>query len=251
MVLYLSMANPIMRLASTVIKGIIGLVYPPRCQVCGQGLDLFHKKVLCETCYNRIKVNTPPFCKKCGKSGYYKNNLCEGCQVKTYYFDASYSACSYEGVMRECIHNFKYNAGVTLERLFKNLMIEFAEKNVDMRRFDLLISVPLHRVKHRERTFNQSQILASYLSKRFKISLSKNNLVRTRLCKPQITLPRDKRLEEVKDSFKIRKSYLLKNKSILLVDDVFTTGATVNECSKTLKEAGAGPVEVLTLARSV
>jgi ComF family protein len=130
-------------------------------------------------------------------------------------------------------------------------MIEFAEKYIDMHRFNWLLPVPLHRVKYRERTFNQSAILATELSKRFKTPMLKNNLLRVRLGKPQMTLPKDKRLENIKDSFKIKNPSLLKDKSVLLIDDVFTTGATVNECSKVLKEGGAITVEVLTLAISV
>jgi len=129
-------------------------------------------------------------------------------------------------------------------------MIGFAEKYIDMHRFNWLIPVPLHRVKYRERTFNQSAILASELSKRFKIPMLKNNLFRAHLGKPQMTLSKDKRLEEIKDSFKIKKPSLLKDKSVLLIDDVFTTGATANECSKVLKGAGVRLVEVLTLART-
>lgn len=118
-----------------------------------------------------------------------------------------------------------------------------------MQRYNWLIPVPLHRVKHRERTFNQSEILATHLSKRFKIPILKNNLIRTRLGKPQMRLTKDKRVEDIKGSFKIKDSFLLKGKSVLLVDDVFTTGATVNECSKILKDEGTSLVDVLTLAR--
>lgn len=241
----------IAQLPQIIIQDILSLIYPPRCQMCGKSLPVFDRRVLCEICYNNIKLNTGPFCKRCGKFYSYEDCICESCKVGTYYFDRSYSACVYDGVIRECIHNFKYNGGLSLERLFKNLMIEFAEKHIDMRRYNWLIPVPLHRVKYKERTFNQSAILAAYLSKRFKIAMLKNNLLRTRLGKPQMMLPKNKRLEGIKDSFKIKNPSLLKDKSVLLIDDVFTTGATVNECSKVLKAAGASSVEVLTLARGV
>lgn len=241
----------IIRLPAAVIQGIVSLIYPPRCQVCGESLHLFNRKILCEICYNSIRSNTPPFCRKCGKPVPYEDYICEDCKTKTYYFDASHAVCIYEGVIRECIHNFKYNANLTLERLFKDLMIGFAEKYIDMHCFNWLVPVPLHRVKYRERTFNQSAILAVQLSKKFKTPMLKNNLLRTRSGKPQMMLPKDKRLEDIKNSFKIKNPSLLKDKSVLLIDDVFTTGATVNECSKVLKEAGARLVEVLTLAISV
>lgn len=249
MVLYSTMNNPIIRLPAIIIQGLAGLIYPPRCQACGKGLDLFEKKILCEICYNNIGFNYPPFCKICGRPGMHGGSICENCRIKKYHFDASYSVCIYEGVIRECIHNFKYNAKLRLELLFKDLMIEFAERYIDMSRYDWLIHVPLHRVKQKERTFNQSAILTIYLSKRFKTPILRNNLVRTRMGRPQIMLPKNKRIEEIKGSFKIKNPESVKDKSLLLIDDVFTTGATVDECSKILKEAGANLVEVFTLAR--
>ncbi len=225
------------RLPEIIGHGILGLIYPPRCQMCGKNMDILSKRVLCETCYDSIRLNTP--------------SVYNNCETNTYYFDASYSVCIYEGVIRKCVHNFKYNGRLAIEKLFKGLMIEFAEKHIDMQRFDRLIPVPLHRVKHRERTFNQSTILAAYLSKRFKIPMLDNNLLRIRMGKPQMVLPKNKRYKEIKGSFKMQNPALIKGEIVLLIDDVFTTGATVNECSKVIKEAGAVSVEVFTLARSM
>ena len=224
-----------MRLPEILIQGILNLIYPPRCQLCGKGLDLFSGKVLCEICHDDIRLNIP--------AGY------NGCKTKAHYFDASYSVCIYKGAIRECIHSFKYKSALAIEKLFKELMIEFAEKHIDMLRFDWLAPVPLHRVKHRERTFNQSTILAAHLSKRFGIPMLNNNLVRVRMGEPQMMLPKEKRYKEIKDSFRIQNPHPVKGKTVLLVDDVFTTGATVNECSRVIKEAGAASVEVFTLAR--
>ena len=148
------------------------------------------------------------------------------------------------------MHNFKYKGRFAVESLFKELMIGFAEKYIDMRRFDWLIPVPLHRVKQRQRAFNQSAVLGACLSGRFKVPMLNGNLSRIRPGKPQMMLPKARRLNDIKGSFKIKNPDPLKGKAVLLVDDVFTTGATVNECSKVIKEAGAGLVEIFTLARS-
>ena len=230
------MQFPIVRLPGMIAQGILGFIYPPGCQACGDKLELFSGNVLCSTCYNSIRFNTCP------------GN--DSSDADTRYLDAFYSACIYEGALRECVHNFKYNGRRSVEKLFKYLMIHFAESHIDMSRFDWLIPVPLHTVKHRERTFNQSEALAVYLSKRFGVPVLNNNLVRARPGRPQITLPENKRSEEVRGSFRIKKAALIKNKAVLLIDDVFTTGATVNECSKVIKKAGAGSVEAFTLARS-
>ncbi len=128
-------------------------------------------------------------------------------------------------------------------------MVLFAERYIDMSRFDLFIPVPLHKVKLRERAFNQSRALASHLSKRFNVPSLNSNLIRERAGKPQIELPKTERLERIKGSFRIMDPAPIKDKNILLVDDVFTTGATADECSKVLKGAGAGSVEVFALAQ--
>ena len=248
------MKIPISRLPNIILKGLLDLIYPPLCQACGKKLEVFNRLFLCEVCYNNIRWINPPFCKRCGKSiGYDEDirSVCESCKTKTYYFDSCYSVCVYEGTIRECIHKFKYNAKLALGALFTDLMTDFAEKHIDIQGFDCIIPVPLHRVKHRERTFNQAALLAASLSKKFKLPLLGNTLTRIRLDKPQIMLPKNRRLKDIKDAFKIRKSHLLKNKAVLLIDDVFTTGATVNECSRILKEAKVKKIEVLALARGV
>jgi ComF family protein len=226
----------IAQLPGTVTRGILGFIYPPRCQICAKVLDMLSGEMLCETCHSSIRLNDLP--------------VHNGCKTDTCHYDAFYSVCLYEGAIKECMHDFKYNGRFTAEKLFKKLMIEFAEKYIDIRRFDWLIPVPLHRVKQRQRTFNQSAILGACLSKRFRLPMLNGNLCRIRQGKPQMMLPKSKRLKEIKDSFRIKNTIPLKARTVLLVDDVFTTGATVNECSKVIKEAGARSVEVFTLARS-
>jgi len=114
---------------------------------------------------------------------------------------------------------------------------------------DFVMPVPMHRVKLRERPFNQAAVLASSLAKKTGIPYSGNNIVRTRSDKPQIELSRVARLNTVRGAFRIRRPRTVRDKSILLIDDVFTTGATVNECARVLREAGAKYIEVLTLAQ--
>jgi len=232
-----------------ITRGIVSLIYPPRCQGCGNSLDLLDGNVLCGDCLSGIKLNTPPFCKRCGRPGVHQGGICGDCHKFKYYFDAGYAVSVYDGIMRECIHKFKYRNGVALERLFKGLMGGFAERHIEMQRYDLLAPVPLHSVKQRERTFNQSEILSLHLSRKFGVPTLKNNLVRIRQGRPLMMLSKKNRLEDISGAFTVKDASLLKDRSVLLIDDVFTTGATANECSKVLKEAGAGPVEVFTLAR--
>ncbi|MDD5680234.1 MAG: ComF family protein [Candidatus Omnitrophica bacterium] len=233
----LPMQFSISTLPKTIIDATLELIYPRFCLICRRGLEQYDKFSLCEACRKGIKRNVPP--------------LSEGCGDNERYFDSVKSVTAYEGVMRECIHKFKYNGSLALEGLFADLLTDFAEKHIDVKRFDCIIPVPLSRVKLRERTFNQAEILASSLSRKFGLPCINNNLIRAKSGKSQITLSKSERLKDIKGAFKVKNSALLKDKSVLLVDDVFTTGATVRECSKMLKESGVKYIEVLTLARGI
>jgi ComF family protein len=116
---------------------------------------------------------------------------------------------------------------------------------------DVIIPVPLHPARLRTREFNQSLLLADQLSRYLSRPVSAGNLVRIAATDPQTTLTRKARLRNLRNAFNIRRPQDLAEKRILLVDDVFTTGTTLNECAKILRKAGAGPVFALTLARTV
>jgi competence protein ComFC len=222
-------------LPKAIINATLELIYPRFCPICGTSLEPSDKLPLCGVCRKEIKREIPA--------------LSASCKKDEYYFDRSYSVAAYEGVMRECIHKFKYNGSLAMEALFAHLMIDFAEKYMDISHFDCIVPVPLHLVKLRERTFNQAAMLARSLSRKFGLLHVDNNLVRVKSGKSQIALPKNKREKNVERAFEVKNPDLLKDKSALLVDDVFTTGATVNECSRVLKEAGVKYIEVLTLAR--
>ena len=115
---------------------------------------------------------------------------------------------------------------------------------------DLVIPVPLHRTRLRHRGFNQALVLAHGVSERFSVPLLYDNLARLRSTLPQVELSGTARAENVKGAFGLIRPSEVREKRVLLIDDVFTTGATMNECAKTLKEAGAAAVTVFTLART-
>lgn len=246
------MKNPLSEVGSYLIKGLLDLIYPLTCQVCKIKLDFRNTTGLCEYCWKKIQKNLPPFCPKCGKSLLGPSELplvCGECQKRKFYFHRAWSVCLYEGVVKECIHLFKYSRRLSLLRPFSQLMIEFVRDYLDHNRYNFLVPVPLHKVKLREREFNQSLLLAQSISRAFDLPLSTNNLRRTRTTPSQTQLNRNKRLTNIKGAFGVKDDSRLKDKCILLVDDVFTTGSTVSECSKVLLKAGAKRVEVLTLAR--
>lgn len=213
------------------------LIFPRFCPICGAGIESSGKYPLCEICRKNIRQNTRVFP--------------ENPKDDEYCFDKLHSVALYDGAIRECIHKFKYNGNLGMEALFRDIMTCFAEKYMAVNDFNCIIPVPLHRTKLRERTFNQAGILARPLSRKFRIPYMDNNLIRIKPGKSQIALSKGGRAKDVEGAFKVRNAAALKDKSVLLVDDVFTTGATVNECSMVIKEAGAKYVGVFTLARGM
>ena len=231
------MLNAICALPKAIVSTTLELVYPRSCCVCGSSIGPSESASLCATCHKRIRYNKPLLTASAKRAGYY--------------FDRVHSVAAYEGVMRECIHKFKYNGMLSVEKLFVELMTDYAGKYIDKNLFDFIIPVPLYRTKLRERSFNQAAILANFVSRKLKIPCINNNLIRIRAGKPQIDLLKRERLKNIKGVFKLKRPLLLNDKSVLLIDDVFTTGATLNECSRVLKLAGAGYIEAFTLAQGM
>jgi len=155
----------------------------------------------------------------------------------------------YDGVLKDAIGLFKYRAKLVLAKPFAKLLIEFAESFINMERYDIIVPVPLHSAKFREREFNQAEFLAEPVAKKFGIPYSRKVLLREKVTPPQSYLKKSERLKNLKNAFRTHNTKVAYRKKILLVDDVFTTGATANECAKVLVDSGAKNVSVLTLAR--
>jgi len=144
---------------------------------------------------------------------------------------------------------FKYNQKVFLRHYFAKLMIAFIKKYyLDIHQFQMIIPIPLAATRLRERGYNQSQLLATILSKHYNITLSFNNLIKIYDTKPQALLSQKERWTNIHKAFKIKNSNKIKNKNILIIDDLLTTGATTSQAAGLLKESGANIVGVLTLA---
>jgi len=200
----------------------IDLVYPATCQICHVKLKFSNKDFLCQECLSQIIYAQPlPFMSYGQK----------------FHFNKVWSACIYEGVIKECIHLLKYKKKLCLSKFLSNLLCDFTSKYVGIKRFDLIAAVPLNRATLQERGFNQSYILAKALSDKFNMPVC-NALKKIKPTLSQSTLTKQQRQLNIKDGFCLNKCNI-KDKSLLLVDDVFTTGSTVNECSKALIEAGA------------
>lgn len=215
------------------INHVLTLLYPSVCPLCRIKSE---KTGLCQGCFDSIE-RMPP---SANKARYQNIDI---------YYQKLYSVGLYKGILKEAIHLLKYKGKLSLVKDLSGLLIEFANINLDITQIDLIVPVPLHNTKLREREFNQATVLAIPIAKKFGIRLSQGNLERVRATQPQTGLKKHERLQNLKDVFKVKNPSMINEKRVLLVDDVFTTGATVNECSKVLFSSGASDVSVLTLAR--
>ena len=236
------------------LESLVSLIYPRTCLVCSTRLNPERKKPLCEECLSKIALIQPPFCIKCGLSlpgpSSHKAGLCIDCQrsMRRYPFLRAWSACLYSETLRKCIHILKYNKRQGLAVFLSQFIIAFTRKNTIMDRFDLIVPVPLHSVKKRERGFNQAHLLTKPIAREFNLPLS-SNLRRIGPNISQTTLSRQDRFNNIRGAFASSRSLEFQDRNILLIDDVFTTGATVSECARVLYSHGARSVCVLTLAR--
>lgn len=235
------------------LEGVISLIYPSNCILCKNYIAPYGEdKVLCADCRESLEINKPPFCVRCSRPvGCHPNpvSLCPECLNHKHYFDSAWAATCYNLPMQKLIHMFKYQSKTSLRKIFATLMVSFIKKHyVDMSQFDYLIPVPLYKTRFRERGYNQAELLTERLAQEFNLPVSSKNLVRVRPTRNQALLGKKDRFTNIQGAFTIRNSGEFFNKSLLVVDDLLTTGITTSEAARTLKEAGAKKVSVLTLA---
>ena len=176
---------------------------------------------------------------------------CTNCRELKLHFSSARSAVVAKTVVLEAIHHFKYSRALWFEPFLADLLVREAAPVLRGRGWDFIVPVPLHPLKQREREFNQAEILAGHLSTATGIPLSTSLLQRTAQTATQTRLKRDQRAANMKGAFDLLKGVSTASKRIVLVDDVFTTGATTNACAKALRQGKAAEVCVWTVARGL
>lgn len=233
-----------MYILSSICRGLLDIIYPPRCLVCGA----IQPHYLCPACEAKINAFGPITCKRCGAP--MDLEVCWECAGKRFRFDSATCYGYYTGVLREAIHQFKYSGNRQLaEELGMLLAAAWSERN-DKAEIDCIVPVPMHRSRERERGFNQSALLAQVVADRLSLPITTQALKRTKAARPQVDLTLEERADNVKGTFGIG-SDTLDGRNLMLIDDVFTTGSTLDEAAGVLKSGGAASVHVLVLARSV
>jgi competence protein ComFC len=231
-------------------EALVSLFFPPHCAGCGKNTAAgVH---LCAGCAGQVRRIEAPYCDRCSEpfEGAITDAFeCANCGDRDLHFDCAVAAYLSRGVVREFIHRFKYDRERFLRLpLAAWLADALADARLMQQPFDAIVPVPLHPTRFRERGFNQAALLAELLSLQTAVPLL-DCLQRTRYTTTQTRLDRHERMENLRNAFRVRTGAVLEARHLLLVDDVFTTGSTVDECARVLRLAGAASVRVATVAR--
>jgi len=233
------------------LTAITSLLYPPVCAICRANIR--GGQHLCDQCDAKAIRIVAPFCQTCSEpfegaiTGAF---TCANCAHRTIHFDAAVAAYRSRGIVREIVHSFKYGRQIYLRHLVARwLYAALNDERLRERRFDIIVPVPLHPTRERERGFNQASLLAESLSAQISTP-SKPLLERIRYTTTQTALDRAERMENLHNAFRLRKNADVRGLRVLLIDDVLTTGSTLSECARVLKRAGATSVDAATAARA-
>ncbi|MEN8906176.1 MAG: ComF family protein [Clostridiales bacterium] len=217
------------------IERITNLIFPPKCIFCQKIINFDTKLFSCQECYKNLSFK------------YKKQPLIKS--IDNFYFDQVICIFEYADDVKEAIKNFKFNGRSDFGKKFADI-IQFSTKNMTKyEKFDIIISVPLHNEKLKSRGYNQSFLISKNLSKKLKIKEGSMYLKKVKKTKNQNDLSKFDRMSNLKGAFEVLDSEnFLIGKKVILIDDVFTTGSTLNECSRVLKLNGVIEITILVLA---
>jgi competence protein ComFC len=241
----------------TVADAVISVLFPAPCNICGEVLGTASLLPICESCFAALEPLRGPFCEHCGRPFPSEVALdakvpqCFACRRGLYAFDAARSYGAYTDQMVRAIGLLKYQKLTRLGAWFANRLNTTVEEHPILRDADVIVPVPLHPARRRERGYNQAEVIAKPLARLLKLPLGAYLLVRTKPRPERLLLSRRDRWLTVRGAYEIRKGTRIDNLRVLLIDDVFTTGATLDACAQALKKAGAKSVMGLTVARAI
>jgi ComF family protein len=216
------------------LQGALELVFPDNCLLCRRFLNSRHQRQICTGCQAQLVFNPTPYSRQ---------------TTDSHAFDQSWSVCLYNETAQKLLHAFKYNSKTSLCKTFVPLMIEFIDRHqVPVREFDWLTPLPLHPARLRERGYNQSALLSIALSRHYGIAHTENLLVRQKQTRTQTELGAKQRWTNMEGAFRIKNLNDVTDKRVLLIDDLYTTGATLHSAAEVLKNAGASRVGALTFS---
>jgi ComF family protein len=234
------------------LNDVSDIIFPPRCLACDGIINQHSDQVFCSVCLEKISFITGSFCPICGlpfldsPAG---SHICGNCLEKKPYYTKARAVAAFKTVIMDAIHKFKYGRSISTGHALGSFMAGFSFPDFDFSEYSLLLPVPLHIKRLQERGFNQSLLLAKEIGKKYQLPVNFSLLKRCKFTLTQAGLNKAEREKNIKGAFSVTDKKKVAGKHIILIDDVYTTGATVNECAKVLLKADAQQVAVLALSR--
>lgn len=214
---------------------LVQLIFPPKCIFCRNILEPEAEVHICRVCFAKVPWLTDCLIPVPAGSG------STGC-------DYAFGLCSYSGMVKQSLTRYKFHNKPGYYRTFAGMLSSRIGKVTNVRKFDIIVSVPLHKSRQAARGYNQAYLIARAFSRETGIPEGSHALVRDRCTDSQSHLGREARKENVSGAFKVIRPEMVKGKTVLLIDDILTTGNTVEECGKALKQAGAKLVAAAVIA---
>lgn len=212
---------------------ILNLIYPQTCGICGK----INENSLCKKC--EIKLNKQA-----------ENRIIkEGTEIEDKYFNELMYIFRYEGQIRKLIIDYKFNDKAYLYKMFVNFLLKNKKIFENIKNYDTIIPVPISKKRKNERGYNQSLLISRNIAEKTNLKLMNNCLIKNKNIIEQSKLNKEDRLQNIQGVYDLKNKKLLENRKILLIDDIYTTGSTANECSKTLRAANPDKVGILVLAK--
>lgn len=235
---------------------MLDFIFPRVCPFCE---SVSKDGKVCNSCLSGIRfIGRSSICLRCGvpfdfaetPDGSVSSHFCGGCLQGGFYFERARSVAFYDGLLKDMLHKFKYEGKLNLGGALSNILIGNFPDDLDIP--DIILPVPIYIGKLRKREYNQSVVLGENLSKYLRVSFNPFVLKKIRDTRPQFEIKsKDEKRKNVKGAFSVENSERIKEKSVLVIDDIFTTGSTIDECARALLDSGTSRVQVVTLMRAV
>ena len=229
-----------------IVKGIADAIYPKTCPFCDRIIK--REQDICVECYSKLRYIEEPYCKKCGKQLHKQEvEYCYDCATSIHIYKKGMAVFAYNDMVSKSIYRFKYHNRRYYAKAYGYAMAKRCGEMIKSWQPDVLIPVPIHSKKMQKRGYNQAELIARELSALINIPIDNRCLRRTRHTKAQKELNRNERKKNLEKAFKIS-SNVVEYKKIVLIDDIYTTGSTIDECAKVLMEAGVKEVFFISLS---
>lgn len=227
----------------------IVFLYPAKCRVCEEFLGVISMPYICANCWREMQFLEPPWCDICGTPGV--DGLCDACAVSPPRYGKLRSIAFYHTTLQQAIHLFKFEK----KRIFAQHLIQLINAHIpsdcSIEAYDFVLPIPIHKKRLRERGFNQATLLADGIAKVAGVRVLTDTLVRKRHTVAQSSLDSAARQQNIVGAFEVRNGDIISGKRLLVIDDVFTTGATIREAVSELWTADPAEIDVLTLAKTL